>query len=464
MKLFGYTMWLSVIRGMRTVKSAVVAIWQHGRPLWQKLRLFYIHSIGYRWFKLRRLVEKKIGTLGVPTRGHIAEFFGKRSTMQVVLFLVAMIVMIPHSTLYTKEDFGIPGRKTILYQLAPGDQDYTVEEVGVVPLAQTKTNAYSWNEGVVDATQQAWSLGASPAPEQVVSSGAVGGSAVIKPTVLAPHVLLTNSSTSSLSTVKTRTEIVFHEVQEGDNLSSIAAKYGVSVQTIASANGLTEKSVLRLGTNLTILPVDGVSHKVRSRDTVIGIAKMYGVGVDEIIAFNQLDGPSIRIGDDLVIPGGTPPKPQPIAKVVQPIKNAVTTIQKNLPKPPASSALPSVAGGYIWPTAATIITQYYGWRHTGLDIASKVGTPVYAARAGVVEKSQCGWNGGYGCYIVIDHGGGVKTLYGHHSQLFVSAGEQVSQGQTIGLMGSTGRSTGPHLHFEVRVNGQFQNPLSYVKK
>jgi len=80
-----------------------------------------------------------------------------------------------------------------------------------------------------------------------------------------------------------------------------------------------------------------------------------------------------------------------------------------------------------------------------------------------VIKSQCGWNGGYGCYIILDHGGGVHTLYGHASLLYVSIGESVTQGQTIALMGSTGRSTGPHVHFEVRRGGVRENPLQYVK-
>jgi murein DD-endopeptidase MepM/ murein hydrolase activator NlpD len=109
------------------------------------------------------------------------------------------------------------------------------------------------------------------------------------------------------------------------------------------------------------------------------------------------------------------------------------------------------------------ITQYFGWRHTGLDIAGKLGTPIYATRAGKVIKSQCGWNGGYGCYIIIDHGGGVISLYGHNSQLFVSVGDKVVQGQNISVEGSTGRSTGPHLHFEIRVNGVHQNPLKYIR-
>jgi murein DD-endopeptidase MepM/ murein hydrolase activator NlpD len=101
-----------------------------------------------------------------------------------------------------------------------------------------------------------------------------------------------------------------------------------------------------------------------------------------------------------------------------------------------------------------------------LDIAGPFATPTYAAKAGVVEKAQCGWNSGYGCVIIIDHGGGIKTLYGHHSKLLVSAGDHVDAGDTIGLMGNTGNVrgiTGIHVHFEVIVGGVRVNPLGYVR-
>ena len=116
-----------------------------------------------------------------------------------------------------------------------------------------------------------------------------------------------------------------------------------------------------------------------------------------------------------------------------------------------------------WPTVGHRITQYFSWRHNGVDIGNKVGTPIYAADAGVVEISTGGWNGGYGNTILINHGGGKKTRYGHLSKLFVKAGDAVEKGENIGAMGSTGRSTGPHLHFEILINGGRYNPLNYIK-
>jgi murein DD-endopeptidase MepM/ murein hydrolase activator NlpD len=113
-----------------------------------------------------------------------------------------------------------------------------------------------------------------------------------------------------------------------------------------------------------------------------------------------------------------------------------------------------------------MITQYFGWTHHAIDIAGPFETPTYAAKAGTVEKAQCGWNSGYGCYVIIDHGNGIKTLYGHHSRLLVSPGEYVETGQTIALMGNTGKvrgRTGIHVHFEIIKNGVRVNPLGYVR-
>ena len=121
------------------------------------------------------------------------------------------------------------------------------------------------------------------------------------------------------------------------------------------------------------------------------------------------------------------------------------------------------SSGFIWP-ASGVVTSGFGWRwgrmHEGLDIAASYGAPISAASSGTVIYA--GWMGGYGNLVVIDHGGGLATAYGHQSSIAVSSGSQVSQGQTIGYVGSTGHSTGPHLHFEVRVNGSAVDPMGYL--
>ena len=150
------------------------------------------------------------------------------------------------------------------------------------------------------------------------------------------------------------------------------------------------------------------------------------------------------------------------------------------PPPPSSSssssgssssysATPSSSGGMIWPISGPI-TSPFGWRthpifgsqrfHSGLDIGGDYGMEIHAAKAGVV--SHAGWIGGYGNTVMIDHGGGIVTLYGHNQSLNVSVGQQVSQGQVIAFCGSTGNSTGPHCHFEVRLNGEPVSPYNYL--
>ncbi|MCX6741080.1 MAG: M23 family metallopeptidase, partial [Candidatus Parcubacteria bacterium] len=177
-----------------------------------------------------------------------------------------------------------------------------------------------------------------------------------------------------------------------------------------------------------------------------------------IITQNDLlDETAINIGDELFIPGGrklaTPVAPTPMRSTPPSYVN-----YGNIP-----SALPS-GTRLQWPTTAYRITQYFGWRHTGIDIADKSRPPVYAAEDGVVIKAQVGgYNGGYGNNIIIDHGNGLNTLYGHLTSLNVHVGDSVSRGQVIGIMGTTGRSTGIHLHFEVRVGGKRVNPLGYVR-
>ncbi|MDR7597389.1 MAG: M23 family metallopeptidase, partial [Armatimonadota bacterium] len=133
--------------------------------------------------------------------------------------------------------------------------------------------------------------------------------------------------------------------------------------------------------------------------------------------------------------------------------------------PQAARALPRTRAtvAYLWP-ARGVVTSRFGtrWRrhHTGVDIAAPRGTPIHAARDGRVVRA--GWYGGYGLVVVLDHGDGMETWYGHASAVLVRVGQQVDRGQVIGRVGCTGACTGPHVHFEVRVRGQPVNPLRYL--
>jgi murein DD-endopeptidase MepM/ murein hydrolase activator NlpD len=257
-----------------------------------------------------------------------------------------------------------------------------------------------------------------------------------------------------------RSGIIEYAVREGDTVSSIARNFGISVNTILWANNLTAYSFIRQGDKLQILPVSGVLHKVASGESIQKIADKYDVTKDKIILANGLETDGrLTAGQTLIIPDGKKLASATSASSRNSSNYRLPSIVKNLVKPAAAQA---TSGKMQWPTVGYRITQYYSWRHTGLDIGNKTGTPLYAADSGTVEFS--GWNsGGYGYMILVNHGNGIKTRYAHASKLYVKKGDKVSKGEAIAAMGSTGRSTGPHIHFEVIVNGRLLNPLNYIK-
>jgi murein DD-endopeptidase MepM/ murein hydrolase activator NlpD len=271
--------------------------------------------------------------------------------------------------------------------------------------------------------------------------------------------LQTNENDENFSTQ--RQEIVNYTVQKGDTISSIAQHFGVTINTVLWANDLASYSLIRPGDILTILPYSGILHTVKSGDTISKIASVYDVDEEKILSSNDL-GAVLRIGEKVMVPGGNKIS-KPKITVSQPIVNTGISIIRDLvtPSAPKVDNAAAVDSKMAWPTEGRRITQYYSWRHTGLDIANKTGTPLYAAEDGTVEFA--GWSSGYGYNVVINHGNSKKTRYAHASQLFVKAGDSVSRGENIAAMGSTGWSTGPHIHFEVIINGKKYNPLNYIK-
>ncbi|MDP3836543.1 MAG: M23 family metallopeptidase [bacterium] len=259
-----------------------------------------------------------------------------------------------------------------------------------------------------------------------------------------------------------RTEIINYAVLPGDTISTIARRFEINVNTVLWANNLTAFSIIRAGDSLKILPSDGFLYTVKRGDTIGRLAQNYDTTAEKIVESNNLSGAGIiAAGQQLIIPGikRTVTAPAVVTKPVQTSYSGIDVI-----KDIVSSDKPIVSSNkMVWPTEGSRITQYFSWKHNGVDIGNKVGTPIYAADSGVVELSQGGYNGGYGNTIVINHGGGKKTRYGHASKLLVKKGAEVEKGQLIALMGSTGRSTGSHLHFEVIINGTRYNPLNYIK-
>lgn len=232
--------------------------------------------------------------------------------------------------------------------------------------------------------------------------------------------------------------ISIYEVRDGDSFASIANMFDVSVNTILWANNLNRKSTLKVGQTLVILPVSGVQHTVKKGDTIAKIAKMYKGDPGEISDYNGIAlDQSLDVGSIIIVPDGEVPAPS-VAKT------------KPLTSKLRGAGGPSYSGYYRSPLANYIKTQgLHGYN--GVDLATYVGAPIMAAAEGeVIVSRQGGYNGGYGNYVVIRHPNGTQTLYGHMLSNAVTEGQHVEQGQTVGYLGNTGRSTGPHLHFEVR--------------
>lgn len=267
-----------------------------------------------------------------------------------------------------------------------------------------------------------------------------------------------------------------YTVQSGDTLWTIAQRHGVTVEDLAAANRLVLTAILPLGRSLEIpsgaalvpasrpaaraaaRPERSAVHVVRSGETLWEIAGRYGTRVEDLMAMNDLgDSDWIKPGQRIVVSAGALPRHRQVG------------LRSRTRPDPSGSVMADASvlrsgGALIWPARGTL-TSRFGWRyrrhHEGIDLAAPRGTPIYAARDGVVEYS--GWKGGYGRVVFIRHGGVVVTVYGHASSLLVQPGRPVKKGQLIARVGCTGRCTGSHLHFEVRVNGRAVNPLSYLR-
>jgi murein DD-endopeptidase MepM/ murein hydrolase activator NlpD len=276
--------------------------------------------------------------------------------------------------------------------------------------------------------------------------------AVVDTTVLS--VLAAEEGTSTLVSLKPRAETLTYEVQPGDTISSIADKFGVSIDTIRWENNLASVKDLKIGQKLRLLPATGLRHVVKYGDTIYTLAKKYDIDAQSIVdwpynSFANDETFALSVGQELFIPNGE--KPQEVPAVPR----------RFFAQVPSAGTL-SGTGQYVWPTSGRI-SQGYSWYHKAIDIANSAAPDVLAADSGQVLL--VGWPNpwAYGNRVLIDHGGGATTLYAHLQQVYVSAGQQLTRGQVLGRMGSTGRSTGIHLHFELRLNGDTQNPLNYLK-
>jgi len=253
---------------------------------------------------------------------------------------------------------------------------------------------------------------------------------------------------------KPRSEVVEYTVQKGDTVSGIAKKFGVSDDTIRWENDLRNDNIT-VGDTLRVLPVTGIAHKVASGDTIYTIAKKYDSNAQAIVdfPFNDFADPqtfSLVTGQTVIVPDGVEPEEQPTyIRRQQFVATGPTVIS---------------GAGFTWPIRGSL-NQYFAWYHRAIDIGAPLGAAIVAAQSGTVSQVYVGgWHGGYGTHVIISGDNGYSTLYAHMSGVNVSPGQKVSAGSTVvGWIGLTGRTTGAHLHFEVRGSGGLYNPLSFLQ-
>ncbi|MEK7565910.1 MAG: M23 family metallopeptidase [Patescibacteria group bacterium] len=276
-------------------------------------------------------------------------------------------------------------------------------------------------------------------------------------TAIPPSAILNMATavmTETKESVKPRRDVTEYTVKSGDTVSAVAKNYGVDVDSIKYLNPKLDADDLTVGEVIKVPPVSGLVVTVKSGETIYSLAKKYSLASAQPIvdwpynSFADDEKFTLAAGQTLVIPGGVPSE-----EIVRPVYQMT----------PSQTLFARGSGALSWPGNG-ILSQYFSWYHNGIDIANAAGTAVAAADSGrVVLSERGGWNGGWGSYIKIDHGNGLDSLYAHLSEANVNVGDNIGRGQLIGRMGSTGRSTGSHLHFTVYSNGVAVNPLSLLK-
>ncbi len=263
-----------------------------------------------------------------------------------------------------------------------------------------------------------------------------GGDIMIVGSALMPESGPSGTLADTVDSPPVSDQVVVYVVRKGDTLSAIATAFNVSVNTVIWANDI-KNGVIHEGQTLVILPINGVLHTVKKGDTLQSIAKQYKGDITEIAQFNNISAHSVlALGEEILVPNGK--------------KMFTTSVTRTVTSKIRGAGGPDLGDYYIRPVYGGTISQgLHGYN--GVDLAAPRGTTIVASAGGVVIVARgSGWNGGYGNYIVVAHPNGTQTLYAHLDRLATREGVEVAQGQLIGYSGSTGRSTGPHLHFEVR--------------
>lgn len=267
------------------------------------------------------------------------------------------------------------------------------------------------------------------------------------------------SAATSASEQQARPKVQLYQVVEGDTIEGIAAKFGLKTESILWTNDLGADDILSIGQQIKIPAVDGLVYTVQSGDTLYDIAANAGVDYDTIVMANPDISPEMLQPDQVIlIPGGHPPERRMVAS------RSSATASRPAPRPSRPTNHFS-----RWPVSGSI-SDVFGWRihpvygtrhfHDGMDISAPYGSPIRATASGTVTMAER--YGGYGLVVRVNHGGGLSTEYAHMSQFAVGVGDEVSEGQIIGYVGTTGASTGPHLHFMVLVGGSPTDPAGWL--
>ena len=316
-------------------------------------------------------------------------------------------------------------------------RDDTIEEVAAAPAKP------------IDAEENSAKLiflalpvsAGSPTPSLKDDSASGSGLSIVHGSALASHF-----NPQGILSDDLKSEITTYTVKEGDNLTAIAHSFGVTVNTILWANDIRNARLIKPGDTLVILPVSGVQYIVKKGDTIESIAKKFKGSSQEIAQFNGFGiGEELVIGSEVIIPDGE------VQEILTP----------SMPAPRLSvsrfAGLPELSGYYFRPiiggrnARATKANPHGIHGYNGVDLANSCDLPVMASAEGTVLIARSsGWNGGYGRYAVISHENGTQTLYAHMRTVDVSVGQRIFQAQTVGTIGSSGNSTGCHVHFEIR--------------
>jgi len=444
---------LTLFRMMRMVKRTLQRVVRGSFLALLPVGRFVLKLVVLPFYRLIVTLRIRIQKLALPARGIVLFFVTNRFLFHTTLGIVTLLTVITNlqGRQVHAQDVG---QHSVLFALASDQNTETVEEI-IRPENQTKDANYLGSGTLVSIPHIDFDYNENA--DTVAPSIIVPGTIAAQPTEMAPG-----------GPVAPRTRTETYVVQDNDTISTIAQKFGVNVGTVLWNNSLSERQYIRPGDTLTIPPVSGIIATVKKGDTLTKIASQYSGDAAEIASFNGLTADQqLAVGSQLMVPGGMPAaivETQTRVLTYQPPSSPTPrTTASSVPKPPDANTANVAATHLLWPTSGHVITQYYGWQHTGLDIDGDYSSPLYAAADGVVETA--GWNsGGYGLMILIDHPAlGMKTRYGHSSKLFVKAGDVVKKGQVIAMMGTTGRSTGTHLHFEVYVGNKRMNPLGYIK-